>query len=638
MLDASPLVCSPCLETLCFSCSSCAFCGTSFLRKENKATTLREDSLYMTFEIAFVLALVVIAVVLFATERLPVDLVALLVMGTLLVSGIISPEQGIAGFSNTATVTVGAMFVLSAGLFKTGAVNHLGRVLSRLFKLNLWLALIVTMLLAGGLSAFINNTPVVAIFLPLLLGVARDLDVSPSKLLMPLSFASMFGGVCTLIGTSTNILVSAIAERHGQPAFGMFEFTPMGAIFFAAGILYMIFIGIRLIPDRRGKGDLTQTFGMGDYLIDVVLLPEAESVGKAVADSPLVKDLDLDILEVQREDRLIPVPTAATVLQANDVLRVRCEIKKIRQLQERKGIVLKPEVKWRDEELESEEAMLVEAVIAPNSLLDGRTLKDIRFRNYFGGTVLALRHRGATVHEKLESTILRAGDVLLVKIRRDHLILLEEHEAFLVVSEVGLPTFRKSKALPAIAIVAGVVLAAAFNIIPIVSSAIAGAILMILVGCLDLEEAYKAIEWKVIFLLAGVLSLGAALEKTGAAQVVSSVMINAIGAWGPVAVVAAFYLLTSLLTETMSNNATAALLAPIAIITADSLGVDSRPFLMAVTFAASASFMTPVGYQTNTLIYGPGQYKFADFLKIGTPLNVLFWLLATVLIPQFWPF
>ena len=436
----------------------------------------------MTFEIAFVLVLVILAVILFATEKLPVDLVALLVMGVLLVSGIISPEEGIAGFSNTATVTVGAMFVLSAGLFKTGAVNHLGRVLSRLFKLNLWLALFVTMLIAGGLSAFINNTPVVAIFLPLLLGVARDLGVSPSKLLMPLSFASMFGGVCTLIGTSTNILVSAIAERHGQPAFGMFEFTRMGAIFFAAGILYMIFIGI-----RRGKGDLMQTFGMGDYLIDVVLLPEAESVGKSVADSPLVKDLDLDILEVQREDRLIPLPTAATVLQANDVLRVRCEIEKIKQLQERKGIVLKPEIKWRDEELESEEAMLVEAVIAPNSVLDGKTLKDIRFRNYFGGTVLALRHRGATVHEKMESTTLRAGDVLLVKIRRDHLIHLEEHEAFLVVSEVGLPTFRKSKALPAIAIVAGVVLAAAFNIIPIVSSAIAGAILMILVGCLDLE-------------------------------------------------------------------------------------------------------------------------------------------------------
>lgn len=592
----------------------------------------------MTFEIAFVLALVVIAVVLFATERLPVDLVALLVMGTLLVSGIISPEQGIAGFSNTATVTVGAMFVLSAGLFKTGAVNHLGRVLSRLFKLNLWLALIVTMLLAGGLSAFINNTPVVAIFLPLLLGVARDLDVSPSKLLMPLSFASMFGGVCTLIGTSTNILVSAIAERHGQPAFGMFEFTPMGAIFFAAGILYMIFIGIRLIPDRRGKGDLTQTFGMGDYLIDVVLLPEAESVGKAVADSPLVKDLDLDILEVQREDRLIPVPTAATVLQANDVLRVRCEIKKIRQLQERKGIVLKPEVKWRDEELESEEAMLVEAVIAPNSLLDGKTLEDIRFRNYFRGTVLALRHRGATVHEKLESTILRAGDVLLVKIRRDHLLHLQEHEAFLVVSEVGLPTFRKSKALPAVAIVAGVVLAAAFNVVPIVSGAIAGSILMILTRCLDLEDAYKAIEWKVIFLLAGVLSLGAALEKTGAALQVSNALIAGVGSWGPTALLAVFFLVTMILTNVMSNNATAALLAPIALAASESLGLSSRPLLMTVTFAASLSFMTPVGYQTNTLIYGPGQYRFADFLRAGTLLNILFWVLAILLIPQFWPF
>ncbi|KAA0231559.1 TRAP transporter large permease subunit [candidate division KSB1 bacterium] len=592
----------------------------------------------MTFEIAFVLVLVILAVILFATEKLPVDLVALLVMGVLLVSGIISPEEGIAGFSNTATVTVGAMFVLSAGLFKTGAVNHLGRVLSRLFKLNLWLALFVTMLIAGGLSAFINNTPVVAIFLPLLLGVARDLGVSPSKLLMPLSFASMFGGVCTLIGTSTNILVSAIAERHGQPTFGMFEFTRMGAIFFAAGILYMIFIGIRLIPDRRGKGDLMQTFGMGDYLIDVVLLPEAESVGKSVADSPLVKDLDLDILEVQREDRLIPLPTAATVLQANDVLRVRCEIEKIKQLQERKGIILKPEIKWRDEELESEEAMLVEAVIAPNSVLDGKTLKDIRFRNYFGGTVLALRHRGATVHEKMESTTLRAGDVLLVKIRRDHLIHLEEHEAFLVVSEVGLPTFRKSKAIPAIAIVAGVVLAAAFNIIPIVSSAIAGAILMILVGCLDLEEAYKAIEWKVIFLLAGVLSLGAALEKTGAALLVSDALIAGIGPWGPLALLAALFLLTTVLTNVMSNNATAALLAPIALAASESLGLSPRPLLMAVTFAASLSFMTPVGYQTNTLIYGPGQYKFADFLRAGTLLNLLFWILAILLIPKFWPF
>lgn len=592
----------------------------------------------MTFEIAFVLALVVLAVILFATEKLPVDLVALLVMGALLLSGVITPEQGIAGFSNTATITVGAMFVLSAGLFKTGAVNYLGRALSRLFRLHLWMGLIVTMIIAGVLSGFINNTPVVAIFLPILLGVARDLNVSPSRLLMPLSFASMFGGVCTLIGTSTNILVSAIAEQHGEPAFGMFEFTPLGAIFFAAGLVYMIFIGVRLIPERRGKGDLTQTFGMGDYLIDVVLLPEAKSVGKSVADAPLAKDLDIDILEVRREGRLIPFPTSETVLAARDVLRVRCEVEKIKQLQEREGIALKPEIEWRDEELESEEAMLVEAVIAPNSVLDGKTLRDIRFRNYFGGTVLALRHRGETVHENLETTTLRAGDVLLVKIRRDHLIHLEEHEAFLVVSEVGLPTFRKRKVLQAVAIVAGVVLTAALNILPILVGAIAGSILMLLTRCLDLEDAYKAIEWKVIFLLAGVLSLGAALEKTGAALLISDALIAGVGPWGPVALLAAFFLLTTLLTNVMSNNAAAALLAPIALAAAASLGLSPRPLLMAVTFAASLSFMTPVGYQTNTLIYGPGQYKFADFLRAGTPLNLLFWVLATLLIPVFWPF
>ncbi len=592
----------------------------------------------MTFEIAFVLGVILLAVILFTTEKLSIDLTALMVMAVLVVSGIITIEEGISGFSSSATITVGAMFIISAALFKTGAVSSIGKFSARMFKHNFWIAIIAMMAAAGVISAFINNTPVVAVFIPILLGVARDNNISPSKLLMPLSFASMFGGVCTLIGTSTNILVSAIAVEHNQPAFGMFEFTLLGLIFFAIGLIYMSLAGIRFIPNRRSEKNLTETFGMGDYLTEIVLLPNAKSVGTKVIDSPLVKELDIDILEVIRGDNRVVIPTGQTYLLANDTLRVRCDVKKIQLLKEREGIVLKPHVKLRDKDLQSEDTILVEAVIAPNSLLIGKTLKSENFRNTFNATVLAIRHRGELMHQKLGSTILTAGDALLIEVRAPSFEQLKSNNAFVFVSEIGLPRFRKSKMKLAILIIAGVIITATINIFPIVMSAVIGSILLILSGCVKLEEAYQSIEWKVIFLLAGALSMGLALEKSGAALFLSNIIITGLGYLGPVAILSAFYLLTTLLTETMSNNATAILLAPIAISAASALGLDPRPFLITVMFAASASFMTPVGYQTNTMIYGVGLYKFSDFFKIGAPLNLIFWLLATLLIPVFFPF
>jgi di/tricarboxylate transporter len=317
---------------------------------------------------------------------------------------------------------------------------------------------------------------------------------------------------------------------------------------------------------------------------------------------------------------------------------VRSNVEKIRQLEQQVGIVLKSGIKWRDEDLQSAEAVLVEAVIAPNSRLEGQSLKGTNFRNTFGATALAIRHRGETMHERLGNAALRAGDVLLIEVARDRLKNLKDNPAFVIVSEVGLPEFRTHKVIPALAIVFAVVVVATLNIMPIVATAIIGSVMLVLAGCITLEEAYNSIDWKIIFLLAGVLSLGIALEKTGTAELLSSAMVRTVGAWGPAAVASSFYLLASLLTASMSNNATAALLAPIAIATAIDLNVDARPLLMAVTFAASASFITPVGYQTNMLIYGPGQYKFADFFRVGAPLNLVFWLLATWLIPRFWPF
>ncbi len=592
----------------------------------------------MTFEILLVLAILAGAVICFATESLPVDLVALLVLSALLVTRILTPEQAISGFSNTATVTVAAMFVLSAGLARTGVVTLLGQRLGAVGRLGLLPTLVALMLLIGVVSAFINNTAAVAIFLPIVLGLARDMGVSPSKLLIPLSFASMFGGVCTAIGTSTNILVSSIAEQHGLAPFGMFELSGLGVVLFIAGGLYLLTAGVRIIPDRRVNADLGQSYGLGDYLTEILVLPESPAVGKPLRESPLVRDLDLDVLEIYREGRPVTALGAETVLEAGDLLRVRCDIEKIRRAEEREGIVLKPGMKWREDSLNSSATSLLEVLVAPGSAIEGKTLKEIRFRQLYGGTALAIRQRGELMRERLSTTPLRSGDVLLVEARSDRIEAMKSIPDFVIVSEIGNDEPRRGKLPIALTIVAAAVAAATLGLLPIMGSAILGAVLLVLTRCLTLEEAYQALEWRVIFLLGGILPLGIALERTGAAQLLSSLLVDTVGLWGPVAMVSVFYLLTSLLTEAMSNNATAALLAPIAISAATALDVDPRPFLMAVTFAASASFMTPVGYQTNTLIYGPGHYRFTDFLRVGTPLNLLFWLIATLLIPRFWSF
>ena len=592
----------------------------------------------MTLEIIIVFLILLGTIVLFSLEKMPVDLAAIIVMVALLATGIITPGEAVSGFSNPATITVGAMFIISAALNKTGALLFLGNISIRMFKYGFWFALFVTMCVVAMISAFMNNTPVVAVFIPILLSVARNNSISPSKLLMPLSFASIFGGVCTLIGTSTNILVSSIVEQHGQPALGMFEFTTMGIIFFAIGTLYMVFIGVRLIPNRQDDNDLTQSFRMNDYLTDIVILPEAKSIGKRLIDSPLVKELDLDILYVVRNSQRLLRPTSTIFLEPYDVLRVRCDIEKIRTIQERVGVELKSDLKIKQQDIEAADILLVEAIVAPNSELEGQTLKSIDFRNKFRATTLALRHRGQLLHEGIGRTRLNAGDALLIDVRKENYDYLKNNPNFVLVSDVKVQKYRKRKIIPAVAIIGGVVVVASSGTLPIMASALIGSILLVLVGCLKLEEAYQAIEWKIIFLLGGILSLGLALEKTGAAVLISNLLISWLGSLGPVAIVAALYLLTSLLTETMSNNATAVLLTPIAISAAVSMNVDPRPLIMAVMFGSSASFMTPVGYQTNTMIYSVGRYKFSDFLKVGAPLNIIFWLAASLLIPYFFPF
>ncbi|MDD4356886.1 MAG: SLC13 family permease [Smithellaceae bacterium] len=377
---------------------------------------------------------------------------------------------------------------------------------------------------------------------------------------------------------------------------------------------------------------------MHDYLTDIILLSGNKSIDMRVADSPLIKELEIDVLEVIRNGQRLLVPVSDIVLRENDLLRVRCDIKQLQELKDKVGIQMKSDCELHEKDFQCEALMLTEVVIAPNSRLIGKTIKSSYFRNVFRATALALRHRGQLYNTGFADTPLNAGDAILVEARKENYDALKNNKNFVIVSDIETPQYRKDKIIPALLIIAGVIVTATLGILPIMVGAIIGSVLLVMVGCITLEEAYDSIDWKVIFLLGGIISLGVALEKTGAAMYLSEKMIRFLGQFGPMAIVAALYLVTTLLTSTMSNNATAVLLAPIAIAAASAMNVSPKPFLMAVAFAASTSFMTPVGYQTNTMIYGVGQYRFSDFIKVGTPLNLIFLILATILIPVFFPF
>src|SRR5690606_35534613 len=499
-------------------------------------------------------------------------------------------------------------------------------------------AVSITLITAAFISAFINNTPVVAIFLPLLLQISRDNNFTPSKILLPLSYAAIFGGVCTLIGTSTNIVVNSVAVKQGLPSFSLFEITPLGLFFFVTGFLYLLLIGIKFLPERKPDSELTDSFGLGEYLTEIIIKKESNAVNKKIKDSPIIKNLNLDVIQITRNNKHSFIPNADTYIYENDRLLVKTKLEVIKELMEHPGILIKPGLKWSDALTAAGNIQLIEAIVAPNSFLIGKSIKQVHFRHRFNSIVLALRHRGKLIRDKIAEVKLLAGDSLLIEISKGEIDKLKEQGAFVFLSKVEPPSFKKSKILISLVTILAVVMLATFNILPIAVRAFCGRIGLVLTRCLTLEQVYYAIDWKIIFLLAGSLALGTALEKTGAAKLVSELILVIAGSGGPFIVLSLIYLISLALTEVMSNTATAALITPIAIVTAHSLGVDPRPFIVAVMFAASLAFMSPVGYQTHLLIFNPGGYKVIDFIKVGTPLNILFWILATFLIPIFFPF
>ena len=597
----------------------------------------------MTTDQWITLGIILITIFLFITEWLAIDLIGLIIMSLLILTGILSPVDAIKGFSNSATVTIGCMFVLSAAILKTGHLKTAGNYLSQLLIKNKTKGILLLMLFTGFVSAFINNTPVVAVFIPIVLDAASKANVNASKILIPVSFASIFGGLCSLIGSSSNILISEIASENDVPAFGMFEMTPLGIILFATGILYLLSAGKKLLPDRGDKtGELSKKYQLGDYLTDIKLLPDSPSIGKPIQDSPLFKDLRIEIIGFRRKSDKIKEAILSELLQEGDILRVKGNVEQIKNIQNRQGIQIIEEHEWKEGIEDPENLMLAEVIITPGSELEGKTLSQTKFKYRFGSFALAIRSRDLIFQKKINKTTLRAGDILLVTanstvINQYKAKQNEDETPFLIISEIQKSNSANFKNTILVAgIIISVILVASLNILPILASAILGVTLLVLFRFLDMQEVYKAINWKIIFMISGTMALGIALEKTGTAKLFAEEIINLVGAWGPVAIVSALFLLTSLLTELISNAASAVLLAPIAISAAQVIGIDPKPLLLTIMFAASASFMTPVGYQTNTMIYAAGNYKYTDFFRVGTPLNLLFWILVSILIPLYY--
>ena len=613
----------------------------------------------MTVKAIVTLLILAAAMYGFVSEKLAPDVTALLALLSLLLTGVLTPYEAFSGFSHPATISVAAVLVLSAGVERTGALTYIARrLLTPLGNSELTLTIVI-MVTIGSISAFINNTAAVAIFIPVVMEVCRRTAVSPSRVLMPMSHAATFGGMCTLIGTSTNLVAHEFALSYGLRGFSMFELGKVGVPMLLVGFAYMLFVGRRFLP-RTQPGDVL-TMQLGErYLSELFVESDSPWIGKAVNAEHFERDFDVDLIGVLRAGQALPIRDRDLLFAPYDSLLVRGPLEHILKLTSQNGLELhRPEIFGRkqesgaanerqdssestrksteDERNESDaRPQLAEVVVLTTSGLVGSTLKAARFAEQYDAVVLGLRRRGE-INERPSVTPLLAGDMLLVEGRRDALEALAETKGFLVVGTPSHPEQRPAKLMITITTLVAVVLVVSLGFLPIVTAATAGCAVLMITGCLRPAEAYRAIDLSLIFILAGSLALGTALNKTGITTVLADWLAGVSATTGPYLVLAGFFVLAVAISELMSNSGTVALLGPITISAASEMGINPMSLLAAITFGSSAAFAMPIGYQTSLMIYGPGGYRFKDFIVMGIPLDLILALLALLLIPYFWP-
>jgi len=590
-------------------------------------------------DIWIVSVILVVTVIFLVTEKMPVDLTAIGIMVVLVISGILTPEESVEGFANPAVITVGSMFLISRALIRTGVVGHFAQKVIDTSRGRAKVAVLFTMLTVAVASAFINNTPVVVLFIPIILSLSCEYAFSPSKFLIPISYASILTGTCTLIGTSTNIIVSDLTAGHGYAPVGMFELSPLGVPIALLGLVFIYFASPRLMP-----GHMAPTCEMADrkdrrYLAEFIVPEDSKLAGKKPDDYFAERYTSFEVFEIIRQSHVFYPDESQVSIKPGDFLLLKGSAVDIVNLLNDGCVQLPPVHGKPPSRVFEKESLFVELMVPPQSSLVGQQLIDSTIMEDPQIQVIAIKRRRLHYAEqKVKNLTLRIGDIILIRCDHEKLSKIRRESDLIIIEDIHHAMVIRKKAPLGILIFAGVVLAATLGLANIMVCALTGVFLIILTGCLQIRDAYRALRPDVLILIAGTIALGTAMEKTGASGLYAEVFLSFFKDAGPRVVLAAFVVMTSIGTQILSNNATAVLLLPIAISTAVTLGVDPRPFVIGICFGASACFASPIGYQTNLMVYGPGGYRFSDYLKLGIPLNILVVVCASLGIPLFWEF
>lgn len=595
-------------------------------------------------EIIFLGVIILIALVLFISELFPIDVTALLVLGLLLILGLVSPAESLAGFSNPAVMTIACLFVMSYALQKSHILEYVIISVNKLIDKSRVIGMIAYLFCIGIASAVVNNTAIVAIFMPVTIRLADKYKISPSKVLIPLSYAAILGGTLTLVGTSTNLIVNSILidTSGGTVSLGMLEFAKFGIIKFVIGLVYIFTIGYKLLPTRVAKSSSIEDYSLDGYLTEFRVNENSPLCGKTLLDRKINENYDVIVLDVLRGGEIITSNLRGLPLQKDDVLFVKGSFDNFQRLKEIENLALLTDEKLTQEELEQENHILAECLVTDNSELIGQTLQDANFRRTFGSFVLAIRREGEVIRRKLAHFILKPFDTLLVYGPKDRISQLASKEGFIVLGKADANLDSHPLWWLSIVTILCAVGLAIFKVVPIVVGVILGVIILLLARVITPNEAYSSIHWQVIIVIAAFLPMGVAIQRTGLDVMIGNGIGSIVNLFPehliPYFLLAIIYLITMILTEIASNAATAIIMTPITLTLAASFGFDPKPFIFAVCYAASASFITPVGYQTNLMVYGPGGYRYSDYIKVGLPLGIILWIVSVMVIPMIWPF